>query len=275
MLRIRRRHAGTYTITAEATDAAGVPLTVDDPSVKVFDGLGAEIGTYTPEGGALSVEIPVADLPHLDTYEAHFTGSVGGEPQEWRVSFQLVGDHYFDLATIRAAVPELASAHTFPDSTLRLRRAEAEDDFEAMANRAFVARGHIVRKMGGDTHVLVPHRDVIRVTGALLDGDPLEVDDVTVNPVIGSLELRRGWPAGLLTIRYEHGRPDLLPAVAPKVMKLARIYTIPSAIDPRATAVINADIGGYRLSVASDGKLGIPDIDEAARRYGDNTPAVG
>ncbi len=274
MLRIRQRYAGTYTFTANATDANGVAVAVTSPLAAIYS-YGEEVWTGTPDE-TLTVTVPVADLP-LGVYEVRFTGTAEEKSQEWRIPIEIVGGHYFSLAELRAyGQGELASELTYPDDLLREIRAAVTDDFEELANRSFYPRGAKAHTYGGEQVAFMPRRDVLDVVSVSHDGTDLDITGVATDPIVGAIRHPSRWPEGLLTIRYVHGQASPHPSVKRAVLLLAHIYAVPSAIDPRQTAVINTDIGGYRISVAGkDGTTGIPDVDAAAARYGDNMPAVG
>lgn len=193
---------------------------------------------------------------------------------------EITGDsgHYFTLAELRAFATELASTTKYTDLALAARREEAEADFEELAHRAFVPRtAQTAYARGGGDYLYLPFRDIRSVTSVTdSDGDAVDITDVKIDKRLGALYLEDGWDADLMTVVYAHGLDEPPASVKRAVMLLAKIYAIPTAIDPRATAVINTDIGGYRLSVAGkDGMTGIPDVDAAAARYGDRVPAVG
>lgn len=184
--------------------------------------------------------------------------------------------HYFTIAELRASAPELENATKYPDATLEAKRDEAEQDWEELANRAFVPRSATWHARGGDAYLMMPYRDIREVTSVTLNGVELDITGVTVDPIIGALKHPSEWPAGVLTVTYAHGLDAPPAAVKRLVLMLARIYTLPSVGDPRATAIVNSETGmGYRVLVAKDGKTGIPDIDEGAKRYGHHTPVVG
>ena len=188
------------------------------------------------------------------------------------------GGHYFTIAELRAMAPELANVTKFPDAMLEVKRQEAEEDFEALAHRAFVPRTDVCRVWGhGGQYLPLNFRDIRSITSGTLAGQAVSIAGVIADTVVGALKHPGTWPEGLYTVTYSHGLDAPPAAVRRAVITLAKIYAIPSAIDPRATAVINSDVGGFRISVgnAKTGATGIPDVDAAARRYGDNTPAVG
>jgi len=188
--------------------------------------------------------------------------------------------HYFTIAELRASAEELASATTYPDAVLEAKRDEAEEDFEAIAHRCFFPRTTTIALRGGDEYLFVPgapYRDIRSLTGITRNGVALDIGSVTVDPIVGAFRHAYRWPEGILMATFEYGVASPPARVKAAVMQLAKIYIVPSAIDPRATAVINTEIGGYRISVADGktGRTGIPEVDAAARRYGDNTPSVG
>lgn len=184
--------------------------------------------------------------------------------------------HYFTLAELRATADEFDNVTKYPDETLEQKRDEAEEDFEAIAHRAFVPRTATAVVRGGEAYVFLAFRDIRTLVSVTLAGVAVDTTGVVIDPILGGLLHPSVWPAGILTVTYTHGLDAPNAAVKGAVLKLAKIYTKPSAIDPRATAVINTEVGGYRISVAGkDGTTGIPDVDAAAARYGDNTPVVG
>lgn len=182
---------------------------------------------------------------------------------------------YFTIAELRRTCEELRSETLFTDDMLEQKRAEAEEDFEALAHRAFVPRAHVCHSRGGSEYLFLPFRDIRAVTRIRINGSDVSFAGVTIDPILGALRHPSRWPDGVLEVSFEHGKDTPPAGVKRAVLLLAKIYALPSAIDPRATAMITSEIGGYRISVAdSSGKSGIPDVDAAAARYGDNTPVV-
>ena len=184
--------------------------------------------------------------------------------------------HYFTIEELRAQSPELASVTKFTTELLESKRQEAEEDFEALAHRAFMSRTATYAAHGGAKHLLLPYKDLVSVTGVTLEGAAVDITSVTVDPVLRALVHPGLWPEGVLYATVTYGMAEPPVAVKRAVMLLAKMYALPTSIDPRATAVINSDTGGYRISVATkDGHTGVPDVDAAAARWGDNEPAVG
>jgi hypothetical protein len=186
--------------------------------------------------------------------------------------------HYFTVAELRASARELVSTEIYPDADLEVKRDEAEEDFEELAHRAFVERTHESDCYGGEEYVFLPFRDIRAIT-SVTDEDGVAVDTtgVVIDRIVGGLKHPSEWPDGILHVTFTHGKTVIPAGVKRAVKLLAKIYALPFAIDPRATAVINADAGGYRISVADKetGRCGIPDVDAAAARYGDHVPRVG
>ena len=188
------------------------------------------------------------------------------------------GEHYITLEELRASAPELADSNRFPDVVLAVKREEAEEDWEELARRAWLPRTAQEYCRATGEHVFTHWRDVRAIESATDEnGDAIDVSGVVANPIMGALRRPGGWPEGVVNVTYSHGKDAPTAAVKRLVLMLARIYALPSSIDPRATAIINSDVGGYRISVASKetGSCGIPDIDAGAARYGVRTPVGG
>jgi len=188
--------------------------------------------------------------------------------------------HYFTIDEFRASQLELEDVTAFPTALLEQKRDEAEEDWEAVARKAFFPRTATITAYPCGKALYLHHRSVRAFTSVKLNGVEIATDtspaDITVDSNIGALVRSTPWADGIYTVTYTHGADSPNAAVKRVVLMLARIYAVPSSIDPRATAVINSDVGGYRISVAdSTGRTGIPDIDAAAARYGDRVPQVG
>lgn len=267
MNRIRQRRAGEYPLTATAYDKDGQPAVISGtPTVTIRDGAGAELVSDTAEivEGKLTYDLPVADLPALDTYSAIWTGEVDGAQEEYLTEFELVGGYLFEIHEWREFDPQsYGSAEKFPAAKLSGARLEAEQRMEhpKAAGVAFVPRGARERLFGDGTPTLpLTWPALRRVVSVSIDGEPIALEDLILRD--RCVEYRRGWPRGaVVEIHYEHGYDRPSGPVRKAAMLLAGEYLEAGALSSRAVSE-STDVGFFRLSIASPGgRTGIPEVD--------------
>jgi len=278
MNRIARRHTGHYHLTATVTDPDGSPATVDDPAIEVFDGAEASVWTGTPSAteGELSINVPVGELEQLDTYKAVWTGSIGGEGQEWHTAIELCGAHIYELPDFRARDVAFENRDKYPDVLLRGARIWAEQRFEGAAGVAFVNRGKREVLAGDGTRTLLVAEPALKhVVSCSLDGEAIDTDDL-VAWEDGRVMRPLAWKDGArVDIHYVHGYDRPPAPVRNAVMLLAREVLVASALSSRAVTE-TTDVGFIRLQIAAaGGRIGIPEVDAVAADYGRHRPAVG
>lgn len=280
MERIARRHTGSYPITFSVTDADGAPVTVTSPAIDILDGAGVSVfgtaPTVTPTEGLLSTSVPIADLEHLDSYKAIWSGSVGDEEQEWHSYFELVGDNVFHIEDLREFDTSFADEEAYPDAALQAARTWAEQRFEEAAHVAFVPRGKraVVMGTGTDTVFLptVACRSLVSVSvnGTALDTSSLVLweSGKLVNPSLWTASAR-------IDVHYEHGYTVAPEPVKRAVLLLAKEALAESALSSRAISE-STDAGFIRLSIAAPGgRIGIPEVDAVAADFGRKPVWIG
>lgn len=295
MDRIRQRTTGSYGLTATAYGSDGVtPATIVAPvTVTITDGAGTVVLTDTPaiDNGTLTLDVAFDDLPLLDTYLVTWTGVVGGQAQEWRTEFELVGGYLFEIAELRGRARELADTAKYTDERLRTERTAAEDRFEVAAGRAFVPRGRRASFRARPDRILLPNMMIREIYALTIDGRALTEAEIAAldidyeNGVIRDACDSVSWAAGShrhgrhhrvpVTAHYAFGDDTPLEIVRKAALELAQEYTLPSAIPARAT-VMTTEVGSYRISVAdATGRTGLPNVDAVIAQVGFARPATG
>lgn len=246
--RIKRRRAGSYVLEFHPFDADGEPIAPAAGDVTILDGADVAVytGTSTAIENGLKVEVPVAELPALDTYT-----TIWGDYDEER--FELVGGHLFELADLR----RFDGGYAADEDEQRLADArvwsEQRMEHPQAANVAFVPRGARERKsiLDGRVHV---HAYPSRIVSAVVDGEP-------VTPVVLDDHTLGVKAEGMLEIHYEHGLPQVEAPVQQAALILAKAYIVESQLSSRATSE-STDVGFLRLSIAgAGGRTGIPEVD--------------
>lgn len=260
MLRIRRRYVGDYTLTARVFGEDDQQATVTDPEATII-GYGEDI-VSTPQlvDGALTVTVPVEDMP-LGIYEVRFTGTIDDAPQEWRIPFEIVGDHIVTLAEIRAFDNgAFADSEEFTDDRLRDARLWAEQriEHERAAGVAFVPRGtKDVLWADGEAELWLTWPRVRAIRSLTIDD--VDIDPDTVQARNMSIRRTLGF-TGRVEVVYEHGYDHPSQPVKEVALLAAKEYLIRN-LGSRATTE-STDVGFYRLSIAGEGgRTGIPEVD--------------
>lgn len=285
MDRMKRRTVGSYPLTATAYDVDGNEATIVAPvSLTIYDGAGTSIYTTTPSitQGVLSADVPYAELPNLDTYNAVWTGTVGGVAQSWETPFELVGGFIFEVSELRAFDSRnLSDGTRFPTESLKDRRSEAEDAFEARCGCAFVPRGSRETIIGnGRQKLLVEFPFPTEIYSVTVDGVALTAPEIAALTIHrwGAIESTTYWTDGsVIVIHYAHGFTVPPAPVKRAVLTLASEYAKMSysSVPARATATTIGD-QTFRITVAGrDGRFGIPDVDAVASQYDHTRPVIG
>lgn len=286
MQRLRRKSAGSYTLSVETRDEDGAVLTCDGPpaqcSVDIVDGAGGPVISGAPATigqGQLSVEVDHEALPYLDAYTCTWHGRVAGLPYDWTSVVELAGSYLFEVSDLRSFDQALADSTRYPAPVIRAARTAAEIRLERAAHVAFVPRGARYTTTGdGTSRLRLPHCALRALRSASIAGIELSASELAAVAVRewGALDRVDGalWPANKsIVLWYEHGY-DWPPApVRQAAMVLAREYLVSSALSSRAT-VEATDVGFFRLSVAGPERpTGLPEVDEVIREFG--RPAAG
>lgn len=283
MERVGRVTGGSYPLSVATVDDDGSEVAVADPEVKVYDGAGAQAGSGTPASaaGQLTWAVPAGVLTDYDTYELVWSGTVSGQPVEYRRRVELCGGFLFEIADLRAFEPAFADALRYPGWLCRAARTAAEVRFETACRQAFVPRARRAHGTGdGTRRFTVSDNAVSRLIAGSVGTDALtqaEVDEVVVREW-GACDRPspKIWPtASLVGLHYEHGLPGPTPEVSQAVMLLAREYLVRSSLSSRAT-VEATDVGFFRVSVASPERpTGLPEVDAVIRAVGRHRPLLG
>ena len=279
-VRLAWRGAGTY-------DVAGPPVEgeIDGPvSVACYDGAGSLVAVDRLPGPVTglgwSVEAPV--LSALDTYTVVWSATVDGFAGQWSAAVELVGDHLFSVAELRAADRAFEDVERYPDDVLARVRVQVEDVIEGESAAGVAmrprARRVVVSGSGRDC-ITVPDLEVSGVYAVSVAGSAWSAAMVAgIVPEDDRLYLPSGvWPAGRrnVVVWYVHGRPRPPAPIRRAGVLLAREYLAGSDLPGRATATTVGD-QFYRITVAGrDGVTGLPEVDAALAQHGRRRFGVG
>lgn len=285
MYRLRQRATGSYALAIEPLDDNGAPIVVTAPfTVEVVDGGGTSTytGSATYTSGILSAEIPVADMPLLDTYTITWGGEVDGDSTLWVDQVELVGGYLFELKDLRARDRAFADTGKYPTALLDSKRFEVEDTLESQkaAAVAFVPRGRRVTLDGsGRAAIALPDLEVRELYSITVDGVALtsgELNAVIIDDAWLHLE-SSVWTKGVrnVAVHYAHGLDAPPPPITRAALTLAREYLAGSDLPGRATATSIGD-QMYRLTIAGrDGVTGLPEVDAAVDQHGRKRFRIG
>lgn len=306
MLRVKQLTTGSYTFESLYYDDDGVHVNVTTPvSVVVRDGAGATVYTGTPtiHSGHCDIVLPVATLPHLDTYEFTYTALTqpGGSPVSWTKVIELVGGYLFEISDLRAQDRAFTDVTKYPSELMRQVRNWVEDVIEGprAAQRAFVPRGRRVTMNGNAPdlnqgfypllygtdfrQLVVPDFDLRDLYACSINGSALTQDELALVKVDDNTLWRSAgvhWPAwpfgkGNIVLHYTYGMDRAPGAITRAALILAREYLVKSDLPGRATATSIGD-QMFRLTIAGrDGVTGIPDVDAAIDQFGRKGFGIG
>lgn len=284
MLRIKQRTSGVYVLTASAISDGGVAQVVSDPTIIVTDGSGAVIDSGTPiiDETTLTYALDATLLPHLDTYEVHWLGQIGGNDWSWTDTLEIVGGYLFEIADLRLLDTAFTDTTKYPSSLIAQTRIAVEQTMEGekAGNVAFVPRGKRAKVDGTDkSYIILPDYEVreiysLKINGVALTQDQLNallLDDDRIYAVSGF------FPKGKrnIEIHYEHGRDHAVYPISRAARLLAREYLVKSQVPGRATATSIGD-QMYRITIAGrDGVTGLPEVDAAIEQHGRSKYRIG
>lgn len=257
-----------------------------DVTVTVLDATGTTVATGIAANdggngtGAHAYIPPTAVTNTLGSYTVRFTYVLTGVTYRTETPYIVYGQHLFEIADLRAHLPELADQGDYPAANIRAARDAATERLERAAQVALSTRATTVNLDGTNSSTIVlPNTEVTTVTGVDIDGDTQDLTNLVVYPD-GRLTWDDGtiWTKGdaNITIDYEHGfetTPDVWKRAA---ILLAVEYLVPSALPQRAMSQ-STDLGEFRISIANPDAgrwTGIPEVDAIISEHGRRRPVV-
>lgn len=304
MTRVKQKTSGSYSFSSSFFDDDGIKQTITTAtSLTVRDGAGSSVFTGTPtiSSGALTADVPVANLPKLDTYTLTWAGSVGSTAVSWTDSTDLVGGYLFELADLRALDRAFTALDKYPTAALKVVRDQVEDVIEGprAAQVAFVPRGRRVTLDGNAPDLnrgyfplmygtdfrdlIAPDFEISSLYSAAINGTALTVNELASVSISDNVLHRSAgvqwpaWPFGRnnIELHYVHGYDRTPGAITRAALILAREYLVKSDLPGRATATSIGD-QMFRLTIAGrDGYTGIPDVDAAIDQFGRKGYGIG
>lgn len=263
----------------------GEPAAVTSPtfSVKASDGtILVPTATATgPTSGAYTYRLPASATAQLDTLTATWTGTIGGVPEVFTDTIEIVGGFLFTLADARA-LPALADSAKYPDASVISARTLAEQAFEHIANVAFVPR-YTVETVNGDgaTRTLLMRWNRVRSVRSVnmtVGGRPRVTTALTSTELSGTYVSGPGtigwdtpWPLGYgnIQVGYEHGYDSPPMRVAGAVLLLAKNFLVKGPVDDRAISQAG-EFGNIALLTPGvrGAHFGIAEVEQALAEYG-------
>jgi hypothetical protein len=176
---------------------------------------------------------------------------------------------YFTLAELRARYPEL-DATSYPDDVVDGVAATAEQALEDACDVAFVPRAATdivtTQTAFGDRRLLnTPVRSITSADDAA--GNSIDVTGATIDG--RWISLPNGWPAGQVSITYQHGQ-DVPPLrVKQAAMILTREWLVSGPVTDRQTQLPTEGGGAVNLAVPGGrfGTFGIPEVDATVAQH--------
>lgn len=271
------------TLSFTVKDADGAATTVTPvPQVTITDDAGTAVVSNqntTLSSGVYNYTLASAIRNELGVYEATYTYTQSGQSVTVSEKFEVVGNHLFEIADLRAFDEALADTTTYPSTALADARDSATERLENAADVAFTSR--VTRQtLSGDntTHLLLPHTDVFELLEVWIDNVQIDETDVFVRPE-GVLVYDHYWTYGLnnIEVRYRHGYEQTPTPVSRAAMMLAVEHAVVSALPTRAMSQ-TTDVGDFRISIANvdaGRDTGIPEVDAVISRFGRRRPVLG
>lgn len=256
------------------TGLVGVTVdVVDDEGTAVATALAATESTDSP--GTWSAQLTAEHTATCRPLSA--TWSDGDGTTTTTSELEVIGGHYFDLATFRAR-HGLEDRTRWPTAALDRARAWVTNLIDTECGTSFVERYHrddqparaLITRFGTIRTSAPYPRSVLSIS---LDGSPLDEDAVgalVADPSLGTISSTNGsrlCASHRCVVRYTAGALTSCPAdLAEEAMTAARSWLTQalgsSGFDPRALSVTN-EFGNLRLSTYT------PGFDAALARYRD------
>lgn len=262
----------------DSADAPTYGVTAADGSVVVPAGTAATI-----DAGVAHAALTAAQTVGPDVFTIEWRVDNGDATLLGRSVVEVVTSYYVSVEEIRSSDPTLADDTKYPTAKLVEVRADCERRFERDMYRAWVPRyGRAdVTNVDPDA-LLLPEYDLRRlrsVTEYADDGTPTVWTDEQLAAVVcteAGLCYRTdgsSWPLGRLVVGFEYGN-DAAPAdLRAQFLRWIRheLNSTKSGIPDRATNFVEQK-GGTAFMVITPGRggsiTGLPDVDQALKRYG-------
>lgn len=281
MARFPLGRASTLSFAVKNED--GEAVTVNPvPRVTITDDAGVAIVTNqntTLASGLYTYALPSDVRNELGVYTASYSYTLNSQAVVLEVSFEVVGNHLFEIADLRAYDDVIADAVDYPSAKIALERDAATERIENAADVAFTSRVTRQTLSGDDTtKLLLPHVEVVELLEAYIGDTALDVDEIEVRRE-GVLVYDGFWDLGTnnIEVRYRHGY-GVTPAPVAHAAKILTIdYVVPSALPARATSQ-STDVGDFRIAIANvdaGRDTGIPEVDAVIARFGRRRPVLG
>lgn len=265
----------TFEVDEVLTDAVGAVTVV----VKRLDGtpiVGSPFTAAHDSTGVYSLALP--GQAQLDALTADWSATVAGATVTMQDLVEVVGGFIFGLAEVRAMRPPLSAA-TYPTSELADKRIEVETDCEQLTSTTWVPRYKRYALSGNGTcRLLTPVADLRLLRSVTVNGtawSQSQVDAVRVS-ASGVLELYGGyWPCGVrnVVVEIEHGLDFPAGPIRTQAMIHLRSLlngstTSDGSVPVNAISWTAGEGGTYRISTPARDRIGIPSVDGAYARYG-------
>jgi hypothetical protein len=239
------RDNGTAVVTAQAATRTGA---------------GVFTYTVTPTHTAL-----------LDTWDAGWTATFGGQPQTFTDVVEVAGGVLFTLAQARALKP-LQSITDYPTAKIVEARTMVETALEDACAVAFVPRYAKQAFSGnGRSTLLLPPR-VRAIRSATNEGVAVSAPYLATMRMLstGELYYPSVWGAGFANyeIAYEWGYDYPPPRVSQAALTWAKNWLVKGPIDERWTNMSTED-GTYAMSTPGmrGANSGLPEVDQVIHEY--------
>lgn len=269
------RRESSATITARATDGAGMAVEPDSAKVTITRDSDGEViadgAAVQVDGSKLACTVKAEDVPRVDLLHVTWEIVADGAASTLRQQVGVVGAFICSLQEIAEAVEGSARSEPTPEQ-LAAARAKAETLLEERCNVAFRPTYHreVLRGEGGE-ELVVSRPRLLSVRSVTISGRPISIGEVAPS-IAGTVVRADGWPEGAeIEVAYEHGWPMPPDDVREAAIKLARDYLLadPSDYDQRAGRIETAEaVYGFLTTAGVGGAVtSIPEVNAVIEAY--------
>lgn len=271
------------TVTYAVTDANGTAVTSGNATLA-----SAGSGRYT-------FTLPAQAALKRGTVA--WAATIGGNATTETTFFEVAGGFFFTLKEGRDSDESLSSSERYPTSDLKTKRAEVEDECEAICDRSFVPRyDRVVLDGSGSNRLVLKHSDPERSIADIRSIRRISVapdlDETFVDYTAGQLAGVAPQADGTLirtdggtftegyrnvVVEFEYGldRPPSTLVTACLTRFRSRLNLNKSGIPDRASSYSMGEFGTYRIIQPGTYETGIPDVDATYSRYSRRVNGVG
>ena len=244
--------------TNPSPDVATVTISRADGTAVVTNAAATEAGV-----GVVTYTLTPTQTALLDTLTVSWTASFGGLPQVFTMIVEVAGDFLFTISEMRAQSTKLANVTDYPVAKITAMRTLVEKAMEKRVGFALVPR-YERETASATSGVLLPRWPYVRaIRSATTTSGTLTAGELAALTTDGVSVTGYSWPAGNVTVGYEHGRGNTDPEAGLAAMMLAKAWLMSGPVDDRALGFANESGGSFALATPgrSGSSFGLPFVD--------------